>query len=391
METARRLLLVDPNSSSQATVKAALNALGSVQVVQTCADYNATIRAVEGTPCDLVMIVLDADIDRAVATIRQIHAVNPRAVILPASQSRDGGTILKALRAGALEFLPLPVDPDEATTVIARLLPDRTASADGKGTMLTIIGSAGGVGCTTLAVNLACALTKAPGASVALVDLDLLLGCVDTLLDVMPEQNIVDVTSDIDRYDESLLKRALSQHESGVYVLPAPAAMEDASRVEIGALRQLLTLMLRAFRYVIVDASKGFQETDFVAMELSDAVLLVTQLDVGSLRNGARLMQVFRQMDGMAEKVRVVVNRVGSDITTIGLKKAEETLGAPIGWQIPNVSDIVAAARTKGVPLETEAPKHRITRSINEIARSFAPVGGKAPRPFIGKIAAMFT
>ncbi len=167
--------------------------------------------------------------------------------------------------------------------------------------------------------------------------------------------------------------------------------MEDASRVEIGSLRQLLNLMLRAFRYVVVDTSKGFQETDFVAMELADAVLLVTQLDVGSLRNGARLMQVFRQMDGMAEKVRVVVNRVGSDITTIGLKKAEETLGAPIGWQIPNVSEIVAAARTKGVPLEIEAPKHRITRSINEIARAYGPLPGEAHRPFIGKIAAMFT
>ncbi|WP_169977837.1 AAA family ATPase [Tautonia rosea] len=391
MDTARRLLLVDPNPASAAVVKAALTNLGTVQVVDTCSDYNATLRQIEASSCELVVIVLDANPERALETIREIKDRNPRVAVLPASQSRDGETILRTLRAGASEFLPLPIEVEEARTAIARLLPDVQLPSDGRGTMVTVIGSAGGVGCTTLAVNLAVALTKAPGASVALVDLDLLLGCVDTLLDVMPELTISDVVSDIDRYDKSLLHRALTQHESGVHVLPAPAAMEDAAKVEIEGLRHLMDLLLGAFRYVVVDASKGFQETDFVALERSETVLLVTQLDVCGLRNGARLMQIFREIDGLADRVRVVVNRVGSDITTIGLKKAEETLGAPIGWQIPNVSEIVGAARTKGVPLEIEAPKHRITRSIAEIARSFAPIGGEKPKPFMGKIAAMFT
>jgi pilus assembly protein CpaE len=391
MDTARRVLLVDPNPASTAEVQAALDRLGIVRVGQTCSAYNAAPQRLEGSPVDLVVIVLDSDPEQAVAAIRNVKAGAPRVTVLAASRSRDGEMILRALRAGASEFLTLPLEPEEARIAIARLLPAEAPAADGKGKMITIIGSAGGVGCTTLAVNLSCAIAKAPDASVALVDLDLLLGGVDTLLDVMPELTIADLVTDIDRYDEALLKRAMTRHESGVYVLPAPSAMEDVSRVSPDGLRRLLNVLSQTFQHVIIDASKGYQETDFVALEVSDTVLLVTQLDVCGLRNGARLMQLFRQIDGLAERVRVVVNRVGSDITTIGLKKAEESLGAPIGWQIPNVSDVVAAARTKGVPLDTEAPKHRVTRAINEIARGFAPIAPEKGGMFMGKIAAMFT
>ncbi|RUL86722.1 AAA family ATPase [Tautonia sociabilis] len=391
MNNARRLLLVDPDPASRAAVQAALAGLGVARVERTCPSYDEVARALDSS-IDLVVIVLDTDTDRACGAIRQVATSVPRIPVLPASRSRDGETILKALRAGATEFLPLPVDPAEARAAVERLLPDELPAAGGNGKLLTIVGSSGGVGCTTLAVNLACALAHAPGASVALVDLDLLLGCVDTLLDVMPELTLADVTTEIDRYDETLLHRVLARHDSGVHILSAPTAMEDAARVEPEALRRLFELLLRAFRFVVVDASKGFQATDFVALELSDTILLVTQLDVCGLRNGARLMQVFRQVDGLSERVKVVVNRVGSDLTSIGLKKAEETLGAPIGWQIPNVTDVVGAARTKGVPLELEAPKHRVTRAIQEIARSFAPLGvERSAKPIFGKFAAMFT
>ncbi|QDV35953.1 AAA family ATPase [Tautonia plasticadhaerens] len=392
MDTARRLLLVDPDSASRAAVQAALSGLGMVRVERSIADYDGAVRALDGPAIDLLLIVLDADPERALAAIRQIRAAAPRVPILPASRSRDGETILKALRAGATEFLPLPIDAEEARASIDRLMPSAAPEVAGQGAMLTIVGASGGVGCTTLAVNLATMLAKAPGASVALVDLDLLLGCVDTLLDVMPELTLADVTSEIDRYDETLLHRVLTRHESGVHVLSAPTDMEDAARVEPEALRRLLELLLRAFRFVVVDVSKGFQATDFIALELADTILMVTQLDVCSLRNGARLMQLFRQVEGVSDRVKVVVNRVGSDITSIGLKKAEETLGAPIGWQIPNVSDIVNSARVKGVPIEVEAPKHRITRALQDIARGFAPIGGdRPPKPFLGKFAAMFT
>jgi Flp pilus assembly CpaE family ATPase len=105
-------------------------------------------------------------------------------------------------------------------------------------------------------------------------------------------------------------------------------------------------------------------------------------------------MQLLRQCDSLGEKVRVVANRVGASPIEIGAKKVEETLGLPISWQVPDASAVVAAARSKGVPLEAESPGCRAHRSIEQIARSLtAPPGpSKAPaKPRLGRFAAFFS
>ena len=395
MERERRLLLIDPEGSSRAELRGTLSGVGAVRVVRTCSSYDEALLAADESGCELALIVLDADPERALATIRQLRVAAPRVALLPASRSRDGETILRSLRAGAHEFLPLPAEADEVREVIDRLLPGEDGPGESGGKLLAVIGSAGGVGCTTLAVNLAAALARAPGASVALVDLDMLLGAIDVSLDLLPELTIADVVADIDRYDETLLRRALIRHESGIHVLPAPTAIEDAARVDPEALRRVLELLRRAFSFVVVDASKGLQATDFVALELAEAILMLTQLDVCGLRNGARLMQVLRQCDGMADRVRVVANRVGSEASTIGLKQAEVTLGTRIAWQVSNASEVVMQARSKGTPFVIESPKSRPAREVLEIARAYAPMGDaaapKKKKPLRNAFAAIFT
>jgi pilus assembly protein CpaE len=311
--------------------------------------------------------------------IQAIAQSNPGTAVLPASRVRDSSIILSAIRAGAREFLPLPAPPDEVLQTFDRLLNRREdsqapAAAKPRGPqVIAVTGAAGGIGCTTIAVNVATTLAKTAGQEVVLADFDLMLGSIDACLDIIPDQTLQGVVQNVDRLDLTLLKRSMTRHASGLYVLPHPVAMEDAAKIDPEALRRVLALLKAAFPTVVLDTSKGLQSSDFIAFEMADLILMAVQLDLTCLRNTARLLQLFQQFDGFSDRVRLVANRSGSHETEISLKKAEETLKVPILWQIPNATKIVHTARAKGVPIEAVAPGSRIHQSILEVTKGVKP------------------
>jgi pilus assembly protein CpaE len=257
--------------------------------------------------------------------------------------------------------------------------------------IITVTGAAGGVGCTTLAVNLATSLASTREDETILLDFDLMFGSVDACLDIIPDNTVYNVVQNIDRLDLTLLKRSMTRHSSGLYVLPHPVALEDAAKVDPETLRRLLGLLKAAFPRLVIDTSKGLQSSDFVAFEMSDVILLVIALDLTCLRNSARLLNLFKQFEGMAERVKLVVNRAGSVESEISLKKAEETLKMPISWQIPMAVKPFQNARIRGVPLGEVASGTRPHQAILEIARALRPpVSGDAEKPRKGLFAAFF-
>ena len=117
------------------------------------------------------------------------------------------------------------------------------------------------------------------------------------------------------------------------------------------------------FSHLIIDLSKGYNELDMVAMKVAKDILLVTQLDLPCLRNVVRLMMSFNEVEGMKDKVKIVVNRVGLD-NNISLKKAQETMGKEIFWQVPNDYRTMVEVRNNGVPLIEQAPRAGITQAL---------------------------
>ena len=229
-------------------------------------------------------------------------------------------------------------------------------------------GAIGGVGTTSLAVNLGCALARDPKNSVALVDLDLCLGDADVFLDTIPDYTLVDVAQNVTRLDFTLLKRSLTKHSSGLFLLPRPVQLEDIALITPDDLQRVLGLLKATFTHLVIDLSKSYSPIDMVALQAANHVLLVTQLDLPCLRNVVRLMMSFGEMKGMAEKVKIVVNRVGLDSGQITLKKAQETMGREIFWQLPNDYRTMIEVRNNGVPLLEQAPKAAITQSIVALA-----------------------
>jgi pilus assembly protein CpaE len=131
---------------------------------------------------------------------------------------------------------------------------------------------------------------------------------------------------------------------------------------------------------LILDLSKGFSATDVTGLRTADTILLVAQLDLSSLRNAVRMMLTLQTEEGMAEKVKVILNRVGSECD-ISLKKAEETIGKPIFWQIPNDPKAMIESRNAGVPLLQHAPKCKAQQSIAGLAQALAGKKEAAPVP----------
>ena len=163
MKSMIRIVLVDPNEESRQSLRKLLGGLGTIWMAEAFASYPEAAAALPDLAPDLTLVVLDSNPDQAIGLIQGIVRDRPEAIVLPASKSRDTDLILRIIRAGAREFLSLPADLDELIGAVHRLVPDSRASgsASRRGSrVIAITGASGGIGCTTLAVNLATTLAK---------------------------------------------------------------------------------------------------------------------------------------------------------------------------------------------------------------------------------------
>lgn len=389
MSNVLRLALVDPNDATREALKSTLMGLETVWLEAECSRYAFFKDVLEQTCPDVGFVSMDDDPQKAVALVEEICHEKPEITLLVASSSTDGNLILQTMRAGAKEFLTQPIKPEDLAAALQRVSRVKFGAEGGSSRgckVIAVNGATGGVGSTSLGVNLGCELANNPKNSVVLVDLDLTLGDADVFLDTIPEYTLTDVSQNITRLDFTLLKRSLTKHTTGLYLLPRPVALEDAQLVTAEDLQRVIGLLKATFTHLIIDCSKSYNELDLLAMRSAEEVLLVTQLDLPCLRNVVRLMMSFEQAGDFHDKVKIVVNRVGQGGASISIKKAEDTLGKEIFWQIPNDFRTMIEVRNNGVPLLEQAPKAAITQSISQLAATLdgKPLGA-TPGDIAGK------
>jgi pilus assembly protein CpaE len=372
-----RTLLIEPLEELREALGGLLRGSPQVQLVEAIGAFDGTVDRVERQRPTLVVLGLDSDITSGLELLRKLATAYPHLAVLPASCTQDSAVILAAMRAGAREFLALPTTASDLNEAIGRLaatLPAVPPSEHERPSReIAVLGAAGGLGTTMLAVNLATTFAAIEGTEAAVIDLDLLLGAVDVTLDIVPSQTIADLARNVDRLDAELLKRSLTRHASGVYVLPAPVTMDDAMHLDPDALVRTLDLIGRLFPVVVFDLSKQLNQADCRALERAHAVVLVVRPEPACLRNACRLLELFRQEEGFCGKVYIVASRIGALPFEVSLKKAEQVLDLPIRWQIPEAPKIFGAARSRGVPLSEDAPGSRPHRVVVELAHALFP------------------
>ncbi len=377
MKNILRAAIVDPNDLSRSAIKRLLLGIDTVWLEAECSHYDFFTDVVTQTQPDLAIVSLDADSEKALELVHRITSQLPECHVLVVSSSQEGSLILRAIRNGAREFLSYPIQIEEFLGALERIQHSQAGRSKAQTKpcqVMTVAGAGGGVGCTALAVNLACSFArKSEENHVVVVDLDLALGDADVWLDIVPDYTIQDVAENIERLDYSLLKRSLSKHETGVCLLPRPIQLDTRPSLSSEQLRRVLAMLKATFTHLIIDISKTYNPLDWTVIEASDLVLLITQLDLPCLRNVVRLVQLFEQHEGLLDKLRVIVNRMGLEDSEISLNKAAETIGREIMWQVPNDYATMVASRNNGIPLLKYAPRAKVTRSIDELAHALDP------------------
>lgn len=388
MSNVLRLAIVDPSDSSRESLKAMLLGMDMIWLEAECSRYEFFGDVVAQTNPDIGLVAMDRDPVKALELVAKVCENSPNCSVLVVSSSSDGNLILQAMRAGAKEFLTQPIRIEDLLAALGRISERRFGRGENKSRgsqVIAVAGAIGGVGNTSIAVNLGCALARDKKNSVALVDLDLCLGDADVFLDAIPDYTLVDVAQNVTRLDFALLKRSLTKHSSGLFLLPRPVQLEDISLITPEDLQRVIGLLKATFTHLVLDLSKSYSPIDLMALQMATHIILVTQLDLPCLRNVVRLMMSFGEMKGMAEKVKILVNRVGLDSGQITLKKAQDTIGRPIFWQLPNDYRTMIEVRNNGVPLIEQFPKAAITQSIVALADTLSHDQKEASTEAAGK------
>lgn len=391
-----RIAIVDPNESSRESLRTMLLGVDFVWLEAECARYEYFFDVVQQAAPDLVIVSLDSDKPKALGMVGQLAADYPRLPIV--TVSADSQALLQSLQRGARHFLTNPVTLEDLIGALRRSLADAPVVADRPGApaqqgpksaaqVISVLGSRGGVGCTTLAVNLAASLASFPENAVALADLDLAMGDADIAVELPGNDNISmgDLARNIERLDMNYLKRALVKHpETGMSVLRHPVEIHEIGGIHEGHVERILNLLKISYSHLVLDLSKALLPTDLMALRMSNLILLVAQLELSSLRNVVRLIHSLSLDGDLGDRVRVVVNRAGSDILEDGItiKKAEEVIGKPVFWQVPNESKPILGSRMAGQPLIRFAPKTRVHQSILGLAQTLT---GRAPAQEMSK------
>ncbi len=374
-----RLVILNPPDKGHEALRSMFTQIPYVWLQAECTKYEFLQEVIANqTEPHVVVIAIDADLEKACAAIEKLADNMPGVGILAISKRDDGQAILKALRAGAKEFLTMPFDVDVLANTLNKLkkmggstesTPKPGISKKEKTITVSFLGSRGGVGCTSLSVNLAATLAADPSNKVVLVDLDLALGDADIALDLNAEYSLSDLVSNIDKdkLDLGLLNRLLSRHSSGLALLPHPINVDEATQITEEHLKRIIALLRACHTHLILDLSKSFRATDICALAMSDFIFLVVQLEITSIRNTIRLLSTLDAFPEISPKVKLVLNRMGM-VTDITKEKAVELLGRPFFWEVPNDHKAMMDSRNSGTPLVKSAPVSKIQHNFSDFA-----------------------
>ncbi len=336
------------------------------------------------------------DLGEELEDLRRIVEQQRDQEVFLTSAAYDSDILMKVMRTGVREFFPQPVDEEEVRLALWRLKERREKreidTQTKRGGVINVFGSKGGVGTTTIAVNLAAAhLSMRSNASVALMDMNLPFGEVQLFLDLAPKYHWGEVIGNISRLDSTYLMSIMSRHPSGLYLLPPPSRLDDLQMATPENISKLLDMMRTMFDMVVIDLGMYLDEITLKVMDISDQILLVCVQNLPCLANVRRFLENIRHAEGsLEEKIRLVVNRhlAESDLVVEDMEKA---LDMTSYWKIPNDYANTLAAINQGKTLLEIAPKIPVTKTMLELAAALAPVEA-APRkrtffglPLLGK------
>ena len=357
--------VLSSRESVRAEIAQGLTGTGAIRVVADGAQPEELEPVLQGAARVGLYVDLGDEPEKALGWIEALS--EPKPPVLAGGPS-DPGLILRAMRAGALAYFPEHQFDEELCRIAGRLQEAAAAETPPKaGHVLAVLGVKGGVGCTTVAAELATSLARGRDR-VALVDAKAYFGDVALRFDVTPAYTLADVAARADDLDASFLATVAHRHEaSQVHIVAAPASPEDADGVEGSHVARSVELLRTEFDWVVVDLPRITDEAALQVLDKADAVVLVTTSDVPALVRARQHISLLDQLGHSEDKRRVVANcaRPRSPIAD------EDPLHAvglePIVY-IPHDPDAMEDALASGRPASLSGQKNRVASAFARLA-----------------------
>lgn len=354
------------NGTPDASIPKLLQSLPMVQVLAEAKDPKELLSQPRVQATDLVMVDLDGAVPE---WLEDVTRGLPQSTVLLCSQSRDPDFLIRAMRLGAREFLPLPLVRGDLETALERVRAAkkaRFAQGENSGRLVVVTGLKGGVGTTSIAVNLAASLAEDAPNRVALVDLGRPFPDVAKFLDQERKTSLLDLVQNKNHLDKTFILKTLQPHKAKLSVLHGPEFTETGL-VDPAVFDRLWGILRTIFEWIVVDLSHWLDELYLRTMREADQVLLLTELTVPHLQNLKTLWSILQHQGLEKGKVRVVVNRYHKT-GGLGLGDVERIQKQPVFFTLPSDYPALSEAINYGAPLTEVAPRSKLCRSLRRLA-----------------------
>jgi pilus assembly protein CpaE len=321
------------------------------------------------------------DLEAAAALADTLRVTRPATSVILVRRRVDTSVLAEALRSGMREVIEerdlagLAQAVVRAGQVWEALRGPVGSDPSGRGRMVTVFSPKGGVGKTTVAVNLALALSQG-GSRVCLVDLDLGFGDVAITLQLFPVRTLADAIPLESGLDEASVDQLLTNYQDNLQVLVAPVQPDAKDSIPPSLVTKVLGLLKGKFDYVVVDTAPSFDDHVLQAIDETDDLLLVTTLDVPTLKNVKIAVETLDLLNFPKAQRRLVLNRA-DDKVGLTAEKVESTLEMPLAATVPSSAQ-VASSTNAGEPIVAAHPRHVVSRALSGLAESLQSA---APAP----------
>ena len=340
--------------------------------------YKELLDLLHSERCHVACIEFGFDAHPGLTLLKNVSERMPRLTSVVASNDASVSMIRTVLEAGAADFLSLPLNPQELNKALIKLsqtaLKGPSARGQAVGNIITVCGARGGLGATTLAVNLAFSLTTLTRADVALVDLDLQRGDVAAFLNLTPLNSIATIAEAKGPVDDIFLAGTLTRHPRGVFVLPAPTQAEEADAVGHDHVELTLQLLRTQFPHTVVDTPRTLTGAMLAALEQSDHILILTDLSVPGVRAARRMIELLLRLNVSAQLIQPVFSHLIPG--PVSPQDAVRAIGKEPLLVIPRDDVAASGAMNDGTPLNGK--QSALSYAIAELA---AKLAGVAPPP----------
>jgi len=396
-----RVLIVDDIQETRDHLTKLLGFETDVEVVGAAASGSEALSMAIRVKPDVVLMDINMPDMDGIATTERLSAEVPGTAVVMMSVQGEADYLRRSMLAGAREFLVKPFSSDELTASIRQVYtreqdkqirlaaaPQAAAPAGGdgvvrdgpEGQIIAIFSPKGGVGRTTVAVNMAVAAATELGKSVLLMDGSFQFGDVGVLLNLNPKnKSIADLVPELEAGEPESLDTFVINHSAGIRVLLAPPSPEMAELITPAGVKRVLEALRHGHDLVIVDCTSWFNETTLAILDAADTILTMLSLEITSIKNMRLFLEVAEQLGYEPDKIKLVLNRADSSLG-IRVQDVESSIGRKVDHTIVSDGRSVVYALNRGVPFFLSNREAQVSQDILHLAQAVAGERAHAPR-----------